>query len=66
MTPPQCPTTEAGQTDKNRRPIPYFHKEFFHNGYIKSLKQLGHFYTTRDLYAYHMASGTVRRERPKR
>ncbi len=32
MTPPQCPTTEA--------PGPYFQKEFFHNGYIKSLKQL--------------------------
>src|SRR6266404_6321998 len=41
MTPPQCPTTEAG-------PTPYFQKEFFHNGYIKSLKQLVHFYNTRD------------------
>jgi cytochrome c peroxidase len=40
MTPPQCPTTEA--------PGPYFQKEFFHNGYIKSLKQLVHFYNTRD------------------
>src|SRR6266436_6545000 len=36
LTPPQCPTTEA--------PGPYFQKEFFHNGYIKSLKQLVHFY----------------------
>jgi hypothetical protein len=36
MTPPQCPTTEAGQTDKNGRPIPYFQKEFFHNGYIRA------------------------------
>ena len=27
---------------------PYFQKEFFHNGYIKSLKQLVHFYNTRD------------------
>src|SRR2546427_2970308 len=34
MTPPQCPTTEAGQTDANGQPIPYFQKEFFHNGYI--------------------------------
>jgi cytochrome c peroxidase len=42
LTPPQCPTTEAG-TGK-----PYFQKEFFHNGYIKSLKQLVHFYNTRD------------------
>ncbi|HVI07475.1 MAG TPA: cytochrome c peroxidase [Candidatus Binatia bacterium] len=42
MTPPQCSTTEA--------PGPYFQKEFFHNGYIKSLKQLVHFYNTRDVY----------------
>src|SRR5207247_5604345 len=48
LTPPQCPTTEAGQVDANGRPIPYFQKEFFHNGYIKSLKQLVHFYSTRD------------------
>jgi cytochrome c peroxidase len=40
LTPPQCPSTEA--------PGPYFQKEFFHNGYIKSLKQLVHFYNTRD------------------
>jgi cytochrome c peroxidase len=44
MTPPQCPTTEA--------PGPYFQKEFFHNGYIKSLKQLVHFYNTRDKKDY--------------
>jgi hypothetical protein len=49
MTPPQCPSTEA--------PGPYFQKEFFHNGYIKSLKQLVHFYNTRDLYAYPVTSG---------
>ena len=48
LTPPQCPTTEAGQVDANGKPIPYFQKEFFHNGYIKSLKQLVHFYNTRD------------------
>ncbi len=35
-----------------RRPEPYFQKEFFHNGYIKSLKQLVHFYNTRDVMAY--------------
>jgi cytochrome c peroxidase len=50
MTPPQCPTTEAGQFDSNGNPIPYFQKEFFHNGYIKSLKQLVHFYNTRDAF----------------
>jgi cytochrome c peroxidase len=50
MTPPQCPTTEAGQVDANGKPMPYFQKEFFHNGYIKSLKQLVHFYNTRDAF----------------
>jgi cytochrome c peroxidase len=49
MTPPQCPTTEA--------PGPYFQKEFFHNGYFKSLKQIVHFYNTRDVYAYDVTSG---------
>jgi cytochrome c peroxidase len=49
MTPPQCPTTEA--------PGPYFQKEFFHNGYIKSLKQLVHFYNTRDVYPFSVTSG---------
>jgi cytochrome c peroxidase len=49
MTPSQCPTTEA--------PGPYFQKGFFHNGYIKSLKQLVHFYNTRDKYAYPVTSG---------
>jgi cytochrome c peroxidase len=50
MTPPQCPTTEAG-------PTPYFQKEFFHNGYIKSLKQLVHFYNTRDKFSFPVTSG---------
>jgi cytochrome c peroxidase len=49
LTPPQCPTTEA--------PGPYFQKEFFHNGYIKSLKQLVHFYNTRDVYPFPVESG---------
>ena len=49
MTPPSCPTTEA--------PGPYFQKEFFHNGYIKSLKQLVHFYNTRDVYPFPVTSG---------
>jgi len=49
MAPPQCPTTEA--------PGPYFQKEFFHNGYIKSLKQLVHFYNTRDVYPFNVTSG---------
>ena len=49
MTPSQCPTTEA--------PGPYFQKQFFHNGYIKSLKQLVHFYNTRDVWAQPVTSG---------
>ncbi|HWE24514.1 MAG TPA: cytochrome c peroxidase [Myxococcales bacterium] len=49
MTPSQCPSTEA--------PGPYFQKAFFHNGYIKSLKQLVHFYNTRDVYPYPVTSG---------
>jgi cytochrome c peroxidase len=51
MTPSKCPTTEA--------PGPYFQKEFFHNGYIKSLKQLVHFYNTRDKrgFARNVTSG---------
>jgi cytochrome c peroxidase len=49
LVPPQCPTTEA--------PGPYFQKEFFHNGYIKSLKQLVHFYNTRDKFRFDVESG---------
>ena len=49
MAPSQCPTTEA--------PGPYFQKGFFHNGYIKSLKQLVHFYNTRDVYPFPVTSG---------
>jgi len=49
LAPPQCPTTEA--------PGPYFQKGFFHNGYFKSLKQLVHFYNTRDKFAFPVTSG---------
>jgi cytochrome c peroxidase len=51
MAPTRCPTTEA--------PGPYFQKEFFHNGYIKSLKQLVHFYNTRDKpgFRFNVTSG---------
>jgi hypothetical protein len=70
LVPPQCPTTEAGQVDANGKPIPFFQKEFFHNGYIKSLKQLVHFYNTRDAFPMgfgfpvtsgHCPTGTVER-----
>jgi cytochrome c peroxidase len=50
MVPPQC-------TGGTEAPGPYFQKEFFHNGYIKSLKQLVHFYNTRDVYKYNLTSG---------
>jgi cytochrome c peroxidase len=49
LVPPQCPTTEA--------PGPFFQKEFYHNGYIKSLKQLVHFYNTRDVFPFQVTSG---------
>jgi cytochrome c peroxidase len=50
LAPPQC----SGGTEA---PGPYFQKEFFHNGYIKSLKQLVHFYNTRDVYPFPVQSG---------
>jgi cytochrome c peroxidase len=58
MTPTQCPTTEAPGT--------YFQKEFFHNGYIKSLKQLVHFYNTRDVYKFKVTSGHCPRGRTEK
>jgi cytochrome c peroxidase len=58
MTPPQCPTTEA--------PGPYFQKEFFHNGYIKSLKQLVHFYNTRDMFPFKVTSGHCPEEKTEK
>jgi cytochrome c peroxidase len=60
LVPPQC----TGGTEAHG---PYFQKEFFHNGYIKSLKQLVHFYNTRDVYQMtgvtsgHCPPGTVER-----
>jgi len=48
MTPPQCPTTEA-QGRTSRRSL--------HNGYIKSLKELVHFYNTRDVFKFNVPTG---------
>ena len=52
MAPAKC-------THGTEAPGPYFQKEFFHNGYIKSLKQLVHFYNTRDVpdYKFKVTSG---------
>jgi cytochrome c peroxidase len=50
LVPPQC-------TSGTEAPGPYFQKEFFHNGYIKSLKQLVHFYNTRDVFPFPVTSG---------
>jgi cytochrome c peroxidase len=32
------------------RPYPAFVKSYMHNGYLKSLKEVVHFYNTRDVY----------------
>jgi cytochrome c peroxidase len=32
------------------RPFPTFVKAYMHNGYLKSLKEVVHFYNTRDVY----------------
>ncbi len=39
------------------RPCSKFVKAYMHNGYLKSLKEVVHFYNTRDKYAYPVASG---------
>jgi cytochrome c peroxidase len=39
------------------RPTPDFVKAYMHNGYLKSLKEVVHFYNTRDKFAYPMKSG---------
>src|SRR5260370_12081818 len=49
MVPPQCGSTEAAG--------PYVQKEFLHKGYNKDLKQLGHFYNTRDVFFFPVTSG---------
>src|SRR5260370_41755224 len=48
---------DAATVPHHRGPGPYFQKEFFHNGYIKSLKQLVHFYNTRDVFPFKVTSG---------
>lgn len=49
----------ATVTARDAAQVPYagFVKAYFHNGYITSLKELVHFYNTRDVYAYPVESG---------
>lgn len=39
------------------RPCPSFVKAFMHNGYLKSLKEVVHFYNTRDKFAHRVQPG---------
>ena len=43
--------------DVDMRPNASFIKAYTHNGYLKSLKEVVHFYNTRDAYAYPVQSG---------
>jgi len=58
MAPTQCLQQNGVNT---------FQKSFFHNGYIKTLKQLVHFYNTRDtsfakpVQSGHCPPGTIER-----
>jgi cytochrome c peroxidase len=46
-------------TARNAAMVPYpkFVKAFMHNGYLTSLKEVVHFYNTRDVYPYNVLSG---------
>jgi len=39
------------------RPSPDFVKAYMHHGYLKSLKEVVHFYNTRDVYAFPVTAG---------
>ena len=43
--------------DAAQVPYPGFVKAYMHNGYLLSLKEVVHFYNTRDVYAYGVLSG---------
>ncbi|HVI07473.1 MAG TPA: cytochrome c peroxidase [Candidatus Binatia bacterium] len=44
--------------DAAQVPYPGFVKAFMHNGYLTSLKEVVHFYNTRDVYHYNVLSGS--------
>jgi cytochrome c peroxidase len=46
--------------DRGKVPYPGFVKAFMHNGYLLSLKEVVHFYNTRDVYAQPVLSGHCR------
>ena len=43
--------------DAAMKPYPSFVKAYMHNGYLTSLKEVVHFYNTRDVYPYPVLSG---------
>src|SRR5712672_495608 len=43
--------------DAAMKPYPGFVKAFMHNGYLTSLKEVVHFYNTRDVFAFPVQSG---------
>ena len=47
----------ATARDVDMRPNLGFLKAYMHNGYLKSLKEVVHFYNTRDVYAYSVQPG---------
>jgi cytochrome c peroxidase len=56
---PQFEGTFQNSTVRDAAMVPYpgFVKAFDHNGYLTSLKQVVHFYNTRDVYPYPVQSG---------
>lgn len=56
---PQFDGTFATSTVRDVAMVPYpgFLKAYMHNGYLKSLKEVVHFYNTRDVYAFPVTSG---------
>jgi cytochrome c peroxidase len=56
---PRFNGTFSTSTVRDVAMAPYtgFVKAYMHNGYLKSLKEVVHFYNTRDVYAYPVTSG---------
>ena len=56
---PQVEGKFQTSTVRDAAQVPYtgFVKAYMHNGYLTSLKQVVHFYNTRDVYPYSVESG---------